>query len=88
MKKTTWLLTCVLILCLGVSYHYAQSLKPLPVYKLTVTKMTVDERGLITVQFTDGMDTAAYDYLTQHEFDQFLKHNDPYWDTEDHSNGF
>lgn len=88
MKTTTWLLTCVLILCIGVAAYYAPSLRPLPEYKLTVIKKSVAENGLVSIVFTDGVDTAAYDYLTEHEYQQFLKHNNPYYDQEEHLQGF
>lgn len=88
MKTTTWILTCFVICLMGVAAYYAPSMKPLPYLQYTVIKKSVSETGLISVQFTDGLDTAAYDYLTPHQYDQFLKHNDPYWDEEQHNTDF
>jgi hypothetical protein len=88
MKTLNRFLLLVAVVFLFVAAYYAPALKPLPEYKLTVIKTTVAENGLISVQFTDGVDTAAYDYLTQHEYDQFLKHNNPYYDKEPHLPGF
>lgn len=88
MKPLIWILTCFVICLMGVAAYYAPAMKPLPDFHITVIKRTVDERGLISVTFTDGIDTTAYDYLTPHEYIQFLKHNDPYWDQEEHTKGF
>lgn len=38
--------------------------------KRVITKATIDERGLISVQFKEGNEEWGYDYLTKEEFNK------------------
>lgn len=38
----------------------------------TIITKAVDERGLISVVYTNGPDTFALDYITQSEFDSLI----------------
>lgn len=70
MKKIILFLSILAI----VVVCYAVSIYP----RIVITKLSVDERGLISVQFKYCNDTMAYDYLTQDEFNKFIQTGDPY----------
>lgn len=38
-----------------------------------IIKDTTDDRGLISIVITDGIDTFAYDYLNRSEYDSIFK---------------
>lgn len=54
--------------------HYKNVLNP----RYKILSKTTDYRGYTSVRFTDGLDTAAYDYLTEQEYKRFVETGDPY----------
>lgn len=54
--------------------HYKIGMNP----KYKILSKTTDLRGYTSVVFTDGLDTGAYDYLTEQEYKLFVETGDPY----------